>query len=165
MLPFSSCRSLSWQTDLGSPVLPGSAKSRWGGGVAFSLLSCLLKPQDMTSLGRGQSRLVAARRLQQVSKRAQTSRATKAGFARHPSPADWFYNLPRTRSSLALTAAFGLALAEEKPHHGTHSAIFISQPRTKAFILQTQTESPLQPGLARRSLSLQSGGEGALNTI
>lgn len=98
------------------------------------------------------------------------STATEGGFCENPALCRWALpsipnqgpvNTPRSLqdgSSEGLNSGWWQPLAEEKPHHGTSSWLFLF-PKDARFHLLTQTESPLQPRLACRSLSLQSGGE------
>lgn len=138
---------------MGSPVLPGSAKSRWGGG-------CLFPPElpfeapgyDFTwtgSVKAGGGQTLAASERKGSNVKSDEGRVCAPPESRRlvlqPAP-----NEVLARGHCRLRAGSSRGKAPPWPA----LCYFYFTAKDESFHLQTQTESPLQPGLARRSLIL-----------
>ena len=158
------------QKDLGGLVPPGSARSQ-GGGLALSLLNRSLGPQDLHSHVRVQPRRWTPRLAVASSGLVQMSVDTEGGFCENPAlcrralpstPNQGPVNTPhrlQDGSSEGLNVGGGSPSQRKNLSMGPTLGYFYSPVEDARFHLLTQTMSPLQPRLARRSLSLQSGGE------
>ena len=142
-----------------------------GWGPGFSPLNRSLGPQDLHSHVRVQPRRWTPRLAIAGSDLVQMSTATEGGFCENPAlcrralpstPNQGPVNTPhclQDGSSEGLISGRWQPLAEEKPQHGTNSWLFLFPSQGCTLSFADTDLSPLQPRLARRSLSLQSGGE------